>query len=277
MNATLTPTLQSPAARRHEIVSKLGFARTPDGYCLDGLLLTFGERWSSLKSLRASAPDCESPLGQPGLWKSVQDGTQEQLVFDLPSEILSLEDDESFDLTDLEPKSQLENSLTWALSTAEGRLPAGWESPPRETVESWLLPGRLTLRSGAFVRQGELIHAPDRLALRFPILPSLPDDLPEPRWRWLQQMLRETQDRWRWVRLGVTSEAEGRAVIAEVDLSGAPHPVMEPLILMSVDSLRLVVGWLVESADFLADASLASEALEICPVGETTNHEEQIP
>jgi hypothetical protein len=116
------------------------------------------------------------------------------------------------------------------------------------------------------LRQGELIHQPNRLAVRFPIVQRVPDDLPPRRREWLREVLIDGQNRWRMVRIGLAEEAGSSAALAEVDLSGCPHGLLESLFAAGLGALRWVVGWLVEAADFLVDGSVACRALEVCQV-----------
>jgi hypothetical protein len=114
-----------------------------------------------------------------------------------------------------------------------------------------------------------VICTPERLVLRFPILPVLPASLPELRRRWLRQVLRDAQTHGRLVRLGYGQAANEPAVLAECDLTGAPATLLRPMILVCLECLRYCVGGLAETVEFLADATVASRALELCPLPET--------
>jgi hypothetical protein len=149
----------------------------------------------------------------------------------------------------------------WALSTAVGRLADGWRPPPREEVESWIPGGGLSLRAETQARQVGLVHEANRLALVCPILPRLPAELPAARRDWLRALLMDGQDRWRMVRIGLTETS----ALAEVDFSGVPPAIGESVFRTGLGALRWVVAWLVESAAFLADTSVACPALEVCP------------
>ena len=63
------------------------------------------------------------------------------------------------------------------------------------------------------------------------------------------------------VRLGVHPGAEARALVAEVDFTGAPPS--ELLFSAGLDVLRHVVAWLVETADVLADPSVVIGSLAL--------------
>jgi hypothetical protein len=151
--------------------------------------------------------------------------------------------------------------VQWALATESGEAPAGWQPPPREEIESWVPADRLTVQAGPLVRQGQLVCAPERLALRFALVHSIPAGLPEARREWLEEALAEAQDRWRLVRVGLT--ADGAAALAEVDFTGCPRAALEVLFPTGLDALRWVVAGLVNVADFLADAGASCRALEV--------------
>ena len=269
MSAALTPQLWE------ESLFKLGFARAEDGYRRNGTLLKTQGRWSSIE---LSAPPPGDPLrdqlGKPGLWKWVNDGARPRCVFELPTDVLvNAEDDDS---PDQAADTPLARCVAWAQAAAESRVPAWWRPPARHLIDAWVPQKRLTVQSGAQVCQGELICTPTRLALRFPVVSALPADLPQVRAYWLGEVLRDAQNRWRMVRLGIAAEGESSLVIAEVDFTGAPPGASEHLILAGLDGLRWVVTWLVESVGFLCDVSQASQALELCAVHEPNqNRKEQ--
>jgi hypothetical protein len=171
----------------------------------------------------------------------------------------------------------VEQILAWAETTAPGTGPSGWQPPARSQLESILPPRALTLQIEAQVRQGELLHGTGRLALRFPVLLAVPPELPEPRLRWLRALLLDAQRHARMVRLGFLTDGETTSVVAETDLTGAPHWACERLILAGLDGLRWVVAGLAESAEFLADAGITSRALELCAVHEPTQHRKEEP
>jgi hypothetical protein len=245
---------------------QLGFrrSRVGVGYRRDGLVFKTEGRWSTLQAAAAEADvaPLHGQLGRPGLWKPLPGGGRPLSVFDLPHAALTAAADAD---EDEEAAAPFEACLAWALATAEGRVPDGWAPPPRSEVESWLPPGGLTLQVGPFVRQGTLAHGPDRLALTFPVLPRIPDDLPESRRAWLAALLLDAQT-WRLVRVGLTDAPGHRAAYAEVDLTGAPAAALECLMRTGLGALRWVVQWLVGPAAFLADGARACRALEeVCP------------
>src|SRR5262245_61203942 len=168
----MMPVLAHSIAPWETALTALGFARSSRRaeYRRDGLLLTPQGRWILLQSdpLPTDADPLDNPLAAPGLWKVAPDGDGGfHRVFDLPQATLAAEPDDDGDDAEVSP---LAACLSWALTTADGRPVAAWQPPPRDEVEAWLPPGGLTVQLGPVVRQGTLIHHPDRLALEFPVL-----------------------------------------------------------------------------------------------------------
>ena len=247
---------------------------TISGWRHNGVAFKTSGAWSLVENINRVAPGdrLRGVIGQPGLWKHVTDGATVRRVFELPTALL-LDTDED-DLTSEEPRPLLDEALTWAHATVDGCVPDGWRPPPRETVEAWIPKGGLTVQHGAVVRQGEWIHAPDCLALRVPVLPVLPADLPELNARFLEQILLEATDQWRLVRVGFLDDGEALAVMAEVNFTGAGAPVIERLISASLASLHWASLWLAESAEVLADVTVTPRALALCGVGQSVNEKE---
>jgi hypothetical protein len=234
----------------------LGFTSQEGAYRRNGTLLTPGRGWVALESAKP-LPDANPLRGQlsrPGLWKLVR-GDGVRRIFELPEAALSAEEPD-----DAEETSSLRACVRWALDTDSGEIPAGWQPPPREEVETWLPVSRLIVQTGPAVRQGELVHSPERLAVRFALVHSIPEELNEGRRAWLEEVLAEAQDRWRMVRVGLTA---GSAALAEVDFTGCPRAALEVLFPTGLDALRWVVEGLVKVADFLADPPATSRALEV--------------
>lgn len=201
-------------------------------------------------------------LAKPALWKYKSSGGRRAIrrVFELPPAVvngrgtacgLSNEDRDDF-----------VNLLRWMLDTERGGIPEGWRPPTRDAIEGYLPEGALTLETETIVRQGTLHHGDDRLALGFRILPPLPANLPAVRREWLRELLIDTQNRWRLVRIGSTAD---EAIEAEVDLTGAPAAAVVPLIRVGLDALRFVVSSIVETAEFLVDPSVPCRTLELRP------------
>lgn len=194
-------------------------------------------------------------LGRPGLWKLVtgqRHGTVRK-VFDLPPSILP---------RDASVAGRFEKVAGWALATCGGKADRSWSPPAEEELERWLPANALTLQVGEIARQGEMTRGTGRLSFDFPVVTKIPRDLPAPRREWLQELLADTQDRWRMVRIGLAGRSE---VHAQVDLTGAPHEALEELVPLGLDTLRLVVSFVVEPADFLVHGSEGCRALEVPP------------
>jgi hypothetical protein len=97
--------------------------------------------------------------------------------------------------------------------------------------------------------------------LNFPILSSVPVELPPARLHGLAVLAHDAQERWRMVRVGLVRGNDGDTLVAWVELTGAPHS--ELLFLAGLDCLRNVVRWLAESADLLADVTVTFRSLEV--------------
>ena len=194
-------------------------------------------------------------------------GTESRLVFPLPgfvikdADVADSDDEEEHD--DAAPA--LASCIAWAVSTAEGNHPKGWKSPDVETIASWTEGNLLTIEHESIVRQIEVISDPERFTLRVPLATKIPGDLPDVHRRWLRKLLVDAQNCWHLVRLGFAEESGEVVAIAEVDLTGVPGPVARRFLLTGASSLRWIVAWLVETAEFLVDAPVASQALELCP------------
>lgn len=256
-----------PTRDPREVLGRHGFEPTPDGWHRGSVAFRKNEGWLVFSAPVAESADPLGNLGEPGLWKSVCDERQARRVFALREDWFR---DDDLLLTDGD-RSPLDCVLEWALATADGALPKGWTVPDRASVDTYLDKSRLTLVHRTFTRQMQIVHAADRLALRLPILHSVPANLPEGRLRWLRALLLEAQSAYHLFRLGFAPNGAQTSAIAEVDLSGAPPMLLEPLLSKSCDALRWVVAWLIESADFLAQADVASRALEFCAAPHNTN------
>jgi hypothetical protein len=153
--------------------------------------------------------------------------------------------------------------LDWARATQDGVRPAGWEPPPREEVLAWLPPAQLTVRKGATTALGELVNAPGTLRLQFPLAQRGPDALPRARRRWLAACQPGARARWRFVRVGLPQD--GGPPRAEVDLTGAPPELVEPLTHQALGALRWVVAWSLPPLAVLTDTGIASALLDSTP------------
>ncbi len=250
---------------RHAAFERLGFRKTNDGisYRQNGMLLTPKRRWCVLET--APSANCDllaTEWNRPGLWKLVSAKPYGAVLreFHLPIQVLLI--DEAITDPDPNGKTVIDALMEWAVATSRGTLPDGWSPPSREDIESWIPAGGLTVQDGPIIRQGSLVHAANRLAIRFPIVPSISPNLSDSRLDLLRDVLIDGQSRWRMVRLGFTSPAGRQAIEAEVDLTGAPLEVLQPIFKISLDALRWVVRWIVWSAALLADARVESRVWE---------------
>ncbi len=266
MSATLLSGSGHASPPLEVILPRCGFSRR-GGEWLRGKLRI--ERHGQWLSLTVPAPTGEDPLGRagrPGLWKHEEGGEASRVVFPLPVSILQV--DESADPDQDVPlefeggQSPLEACLRWALATLTGESPEGWQPPGEEALAFWKKDHHLTVQHGSVVRQIEVIRAGGRLSLRVALVNEVPDGLPEARAKWLQALLLDAQSSWHLVRTAITAE---RAAVAEVELSGLPAAVGPHLFRAALDSLRWVVAGLAETAEFLVDPDVPSQALELCP------------
>jgi hypothetical protein len=253
-------TRRSNWRRWRQDLQQAGFRPSdPDGtYRLDGITFDMKGDWPALRSRRVKPDPASSRPGKhaAGLWKVVSSGGSghDFRLFEFPLSAIDAEDPASSD----EPVSPFADTLAWALDTADGAPPAGWSPPARDVVEDWIPAGELTVGAGDFVRQGSLIHGPGCLALRFLVIPEVPAELSASRRSWLQALVTDAQDRWRMVRFDMS----GGRVLAEVDLSGAPAAILQPIMRTSLDALRWVVAWVGPPAAFICDPAATSEILE---------------
>lgn len=194
---------------------------------------------------RSPLDDPLMPAGRPGLWKPGR--TPGTTVFDVPPSIMARAEEPVAGDRD-RPGIVLERVRTWALATRDGAPVEDWRAPDADDAAAWLPEQALTLHVRSIALQGRLTCEGDRLALGFDIGDPVPDDLPVARRAWLDEVLRDAQRRWRLVRL---ARGESGALVAEVDLSGAPEELLAELIAVAVDALRIVVAWLAEPVAFL--------------------------
>lgn len=229
-------------------------------YRLDGTRFRIDRLWPTLKRTlgRQRTDPLRGQLGRPGLWKRVSDGAAVTCCFEMPPSILAdLRENDWGEEAD----RPFEAALDWAASTAGGKAPKGWTPPSAE--EMGMAKTEFIVQHGRFVRRGHVVRGQGLLALRIPIVARLPE-LDACRTGWLREVLIDGQDRFRMVRIGLDSP--DAAVLAEIDLSGAPHSATGSLIRISLDALRGVLIWLVASVDLLADPTVTARALQVCAV-----------
>jgi hypothetical protein len=260
----MSVTLRSPAAL-HDWLTASGFhpVRRGAAYRQNDLSVAFDLGWITVRGKALATSDLlRDQLGSPGLWKPVVDGKSQRArrEFHLPRSVI--EGGELWADGPEEVGDPIQACLQWAAETAGGDVPRDWKSPPRALVESWVPSRGLVLQRGPLLRQGELAYGPSRLGLSFPVVNEVPECLAPARREWLARVLADAQNRWRMVRVGFDSDTKRPAVRAEVDLSGAPHGMLEGLVKAGLDALRCVVCWLIWSCAFLCDARVTCRLWE---------------
>jgi hypothetical protein len=250
---------KSPAWR--DAFEATGFHRVQNGngFRHNGMSLTVDESWLTLSTRHgATANSLLGDLGKPGLWKTVdlKNGKPIGREFHLPMAALAGVK-EWADGGDQDDSNPIETCLRWAAKTVgRQRLPS-WTSPPRQQIDAWIQPADLVLQNGALIVQGSVTHAPDQLAICFPILSELPAAMTAARREWLQAVLADATNRWRMVRVGL-SDSQTPAVSAEVDFSGAPSAVIEDLVKAGLDAVRLVTMSILWPVVLLSDLDVPS-------------------
>jgi len=256
----------------HEKLSDMGYEHKADGLYESGLLrVELNNNWMKISKtcLNDNMDPLQGQTGSPGLWKfnissDLNNSEVKEQVFEIPISLLSIsgQEEQVFDGSGGDKKNLFEDVLKWAETTFRGNFPETWMAPPIKEIEEYLPSSELTVRNGEILRQGTLVCNENCLALIYPILPGIPENLPLIRKKWLDKLCIEAQNRWRLVRIGF-SEKEGMdSVLAEIDLTGVPYELMEMFIKISNSALRWVLMWLVRSAVFLADTSNECEALK---------------
>jgi len=229
--------MQAQLGERHAVLRQRGFERCDGGWRRNGLDFRIAGSWLQFETdWPAKADPLSDHLGKPGLWKPVRAGHQLRRIFAVEESALS----EGADALDETDRSPFESVLDWAEETADGAAPLGWALPERDTIHACLPKTRLTIVQRSFIRYVELIHAPDRLTLRVSLLSNLPVDLPVSRLSWLRVILLETQDEHHLVRLGLARDRGQTAVVVEIDLTGVPAALLQPMLSTSLDALRRI-------------------------------------
>ena len=255
----------SSSQRLGNRLGELGFARVGAASFTNGpYRLELGKPWSTfhVRHTPRTADPLTEQFGAPGPWKRICDGDKCRFIADVPLQAIG-------DYCDLDADDQdddvLARVVNWVLSTSsEGSLET-WQPPDLEEIESWYGPEKLTVVAGPHLRQGTLLRGPGRLAVRIPIVPQIPPELPVSRMSWLRAVLIDAQNCHRAARIGLSGDAPRQAVVAEVDLSGAPADALESLFTSSVTALKNAVQWSIQSAGFLVDLTFDCRALEVRP------------
>ena len=185
-------------------------------------------------------------IGWPGLWKN--DPSGKSLEFRIPGHFLSqIETD------------QLE---AWAAVTKGGKTPENWAAPDAEKIEELIPANSRVFRHQTVLREIDVIAGDHEFSLRLE-LARWNDDLPPNRAEWLAVFLDAANQNWPLVRFGISEN--GTAAVGEVNFTGAPENVLEPLLQPALDSFRWIVNGLVETAEFITCPDSESGALELSP------------
>lgn len=220
-----------------------------------------GAEWTlPLDSTRDGASDMGDLLGQHGLWRVVRSNGGLAKVFECPAYAQLVPPGVRSALDCDEDRLHTE-VCDWAHATARGELRHDWVAPSADEVGAWVDLPRLQVRSGGHITRGELDCDPRRLRLSFPELVGLGQELPPARLAWAQELCLDTQTHWQLARFGI---ADGR-VQAEVDLSGVPSPLAEPLLERALEALVFAVAWVLPALAVIADPGVGSATLNRRP------------
>lgn len=230
----------------------------------EGLAVSFGRRWVTIEDLTAKNPSGQRPIGAAGLWKCVAAAGGPRRVFEVPAWCVSLRAEEEPDDWEVSGPLPLSRYVDWAAATRAGSVPAGWQMPAGDLVQSWIRPGDLTVRSRGCLRQIEMVLEQRCWGLRMPLAP-LHTGLPKARRRALEALAEDLESRMAMVRIGIAGH-QPPMLVAEVGLSGGP--ASDLLFSAGLDALRHVAR-LVETAEVLSDASVRIACLA---EAETANH-----
>lgn len=258
-----------------------GFRNVGRGlYQRNGHLVRGGNGWLSVEPSHRNGdalPAGADLLGKPGLWRWAGDGVgrsdvgADELfspgipVFELPRRLvasLGSDDGESGESGDA-GGDLLGEFLHWAEATSHGDVADGWSAPPADELKRLTEAEAMTVRGPGIACEIELHRQPNRLALRCPVVPAIPADLPDSRRQWLRLLVRHTQQTWHFVRVGI--DEESRRVLAEVDLTGAPKELIPLLYPVTVDALRCVIGCVAKPAAVICDMKVTSSLLAAGP------------
>jgi hypothetical protein len=181
-----------------------------------------------------------------GLWKMLG----ADYVAEIPSAVFA-----ELDPEELEPV--LAQVSRWLITTAAGRVPAGWLAPKRSELDQWVPVQQRNLRWGAIFKSLQV--EPDPFRLKCELASAITWPPGDTRRAWLVQALQDWQSACRMVRL---SGAAG-AVVAEVDITGAPELLWEPLVQAGLASLLGSLPLLVPVVELMNDRDLDIKPLEI--------------
>lgn len=227
-----------------------------------------GWRGWTCRSRGSDAP-LEEQFGQPGLWRASPhlgrphtDGRKGFLyppVASLPGGVAWARDADGLD-------AEIHD---WAHATSTGKLPTDWTAVEPGEASSWIDPARLNVRAGPHLAKGKLECDAKSLRIVFPELVVLNESCSDARVMWAHELCLDAQSRWQIVRFGVS----GRRVRAEVDLSGVPASLAQPLFALAFASLEFSVRWTLPSLALVSDPDSACLTLDCFPPWRTdTDH-----
>jgi hypothetical protein len=224
--------------------------------------LRSGEDWTAIVedewlTLEARSSATAGEIGSPGLWRGAEPGDA-GVRFEIPRQLLAAGRD-----VDDQHLDALAAVLDWANRSLAGLAAENWQPPDSTEVQAWLRPGALTARCEGLARQGRLVFADRRLGLRFDVARVRPD-LSNARRALLQELVGDARRQLRMVRIGFvtdagnwvqTRESEASALVMELDFSGAPLALLEPLVRFGAEATCLAVQWILAPAALLCDGS----------------------
>ena len=206
----------------------------------------------------------EAQLARPGLWQFGRRGTAatdrgvKLFLFPDFDRLASLAGGGA----QVQDAESLEHDFrAWARATSRGKLPEGWVAPSRDEASAWFTAERLTVRAGPHLSKGIFECDSKGLRIVFPELVRLGGGLPKARRAWARELCFDAQSKWHMVRFGL----EGCRVRAEVDLSGVPAEIAQPLFTFAFEALVFSVKWVLPSLALISDPSAASQVLDRGP------------
>jgi hypothetical protein len=248
-------TNRANSQKRAEVaLAKLGFRLAGSGFQRGVLNVQEVGAWLEIRSKTSAMCDAgQDWLGRPGLWKPSWNQL-DSAVFEIPQAALSGAAITTAWDSDRDPEEALlEKLIGWAVATATHELPPDWQPPTSDELAEWLGPQALCIQCGPFARQGTVVREPGRLALGLPLAAEISPQLSAARRVRLAQVLEHAQSRWRMARAGCGADAVPRL---EVDLTGVPAEVCEPIVYCALASLRAVGNQLLETISLLCDPSV---------------------
>ena len=215
-------------------------------------------RW--VDSTPAGAANPFTRIGEPGLWRPtcIEDRIVSGFACPSPARLARFGGGEARVRDSARLEAEVE---AWARASLRGALPRAWRAPGADEAASWVGAEKLAVRSGAHAVQGVLECSAERLRVRFPEVVCISDGLSKARLEWLRALCLDTQLRWQLARFGIV----GDRVCAEIDLSGAPDDLVEPLLRVAALALVVSVGWVLPALALIVDPSARSMALDRGP------------